>query len=60
MKPFKSTELKDDAVPVFINGDLPATTKTLTDPEVAQRALDAVFHDWPPYFNKPQTSGSKQ
>lgn len=50
LKPFKSTELKEDRQRVFENGDAQACKKTLTDPVVARMALEAAFEDRPTYF----------
>jgi hypothetical protein len=54
--PFKSTELRPDAVGVFIDNEEPVYPKTLTDPVIMERALEAVFRDWPTYFGPRRTS----
>jgi hypothetical protein len=60
METFKSTELKEGLPPAFVNGDDPACSKTLTNPEVSERALKAVFHNRPSYFSRRQESSETE
>ena len=50
MEKFKTTELKENTGPVFTNDNSIPEPKSLTDRDVARRALEAVFRDKPDYF----------